>query len=59
MKRDKNHFRLLLYCFDSKKKTIIEAHRFISETYSESAPSVKTYIYIYIGFDDSKVIILI
>jgi len=27
------------------KKTTIEAHRFISKTYSESAPFVKTYEY--------------
>jgi len=43
MERDEDHFRhLLLYCFDSKKKWLIEAHRFISKIYSESAPSVKT-----------------
>jgi len=39
MEHNKKHFRhLLLYCFDSKKNGC----RFISETYSESAPSVKT-----------------
>jgi len=33
MKRDKEHFRhLLLYCFDLKKKTAVEAYRFILDT---------------------------
>jgi len=42
MKRDKEHFHhLLFYCFNLKRKTAAET-RFISETYSESAPSVKT-----------------
>jgi transposase len=50
MERDKDHFRhLLLYCFDSKK-TAAEAHRFISETYSKHAPSVKTCEYWYRRF---------
>lgn len=50
MERSKEHFRhLLLYCFDSKK-TAAEAHRFISETYSESAPSIKTCEYWYRRF---------
>jgi len=45
LERDKEHFHYLLpYYFDSKKTTI-EAHQFISETYSESASSVKTYEY--------------
>jgi len=37
------HFRhsLLYYSDLKKKKTVVEAHRFISETYFESAP-VKT-----------------
>jgi len=38
----RHYFRLSLYCFDSKE-TIAETYRFISEIYSESAPSVKTY----------------
>ena len=41
MECDKEHFCRLLYCFDSKK-TAAEAHRFISETYSEFALSDST-----------------
>jgi len=41
VERDIEHFHhLLLHCFDSKKTTI-EVHRLILETYFESAPSVK------------------
>jgi len=43
---------LLLYYFDSKKKTAAETHRFISETYSEFAPSVKTCQYWQFKSDD-------
>jgi len=42
MERDIEHFRHLLIYYIDFKKTAIEAHRFISRTYSESAPSVKT-----------------
>jgi len=42
-KHDKKHFHhLLFHCFDSKKKTVIKAYRFILEIYSESILSVKT-----------------
>jgi len=41
MEHNKEHFHhLLLYCFDSKKT--VEAHRLISEIFSEFAPLVKT-----------------
>jgi len=43
----------LFYCFNSKK-TAADAHRFISEIYSESASSVKTCEYC-----DSKVILIL
>ena len=47
MERNKEHFRhLLLYCFDLKKMAA-EAHRFISDSHSESAASVKTCEYWY------------
>lgn len=52
---DKEHFRhVLLYCFDSKK-TAAEAHRYISETYSESAPSIKTCEYWYRRFQSGDI----